>query len=132
MDIVNLFYKERESSNISSVMSGSDKKTYIANLGAECDTEGLIDLTDEEYAVALKVINPDNWRDCYKSNYSGSFELKLATKESLLEHKESLRIFNENEKNGIKPTKDSRKIYDSDLKSIMKDEVKVDVSKIGE
>lgn len=74
--------------NIASAISG--KKAYRVSLSAEGEMAGLIDLTDSEYEVAKKILNPENWRDKYEESYAPDIFFTEATDDVLIAHYKSL------------------------------------------
>lgn len=74
--------------NIASAISG--KKAYRITLGAEGEMAGLVDLTDSEYEVAKKILNPENWRDKYEESYAPDIFFTEATDDVLIAHYKSL------------------------------------------
>lgn len=74
--------------NIASAISG--KKAYRVSLSAEGEMAGLIDLTDSEYEVAKKILNPENWRDKYEESYAPDIFFTEATDDILIAHYKSL------------------------------------------
>ena len=78
--------------NIASAISG--KKTYRIMLSAEGDMAGLVDLTDSEYEVAKKILNPENWRDKYEGSYSPDIYFTEATDDVLIGHYKALATEN--------------------------------------
>ena len=63
-------------------------------LSAEGDMAGLVDLTDSEYEVAEKVLNPENWRDKYEGSYSPDIYFIEATDDVLIGHYKALATEN--------------------------------------
>lgn len=74
--------------NIASAISG--KKAYRIALSAEGEIAGLVDLTDSEYEVAKKILNPENWRDKYEESYSPDIFFTEVTDDVLIAHYKSL------------------------------------------
>ena len=48
-----------------------ETRCKIVYLGTEGYSEGYVWLTDEEYAIVEKVLDPSNWEDTYIDKWSG-------------------------------------------------------------